>query len=422
MMALGCIKARMGDLEYYVVTMRAGQLIDSVGFASEMPEWEDMTADEKMQREPDINRVVNEIVPYIVEDKDRFFGSFIVDIYSGYDDLVYEPISDIVKNLQATLRFPMKDMGVLTFPGKERLIALDGQHRLLGLRIAIRGAAGLLAGTKISPSWKLDPHPELSQEEVCVIFVKHENTKKIRKIFNKVNKYARQTSRGDNIITSDDDIFAVISRRLFDENEPLASINGIDLVNWKSNTLSQRSKQLTTVSALYTMSETILKDEKFSTMLIPDEDAVESAYVEVKSFWQESLEGIDTFKRYMELTNLDSPVSVLRETSLLMKPVTQMALAHVAYMAKTKGIAWKDVIVNLNKVDWSFENKLWFNILVIGSANKKMITGKEAIRQAGMVISYLVMGRYMSRDEVEAVHDIICNARDNEMEPLPQMV
>lgn len=43
---------------------------------------------------------------------------------------------------------PMKDMGFITLPGKERLIALDGQHRLLNLKIAIRGMMGVPAGTK----------------------------------------------------------------------------------------------------------------------------------------------------------------------------------------------------------------------------------------------------------------------------------
>ena len=38
----------------------------------------------------------------------------------------------------------------------------------------------------------LEPHPELAEEEISVIFVEHTDNVKIRKIFNKVNKYARQ--------------------------------------------------------------------------------------------------------------------------------------------------------------------------------------------------------------------------------------
>ena len=56
MATLGCIKARMGDTDYYIAKISAGELIDRVGIAKEMPEWPDMSAEEKMQRECDIRR------------------------------------------------------------------------------------------------------------------------------------------------------------------------------------------------------------------------------------------------------------------------------------------------------------------------------------------------------------------------------
>jgi len=423
MVTIGVQKAKLGSTVYYIGKMRAGELIDNVGFAAELPEWSEMTADEKMQRQPDITRVINEIVPYVIEDPDRFFNSLIIDVFSGYDELDFEPVSLVAKDLPKAYQIPMQDMGFLTLPGKERLIALDGQHRLLSLRIAIRGVYGLPAGAKVPSTTKsLEPHPELADEEVSIILVEHKDNQKIRKIFNKVNKYARQTSRGDNIITSDDDIYAVIARKLFSEGEVLAPIGKCELVNWKSNTLSQRSKQLTTVSALYTIAETVLKEKGYSAKLLPSQEEQETSYAEIVEFWQELLAVSDVYKEYLELTKADKPVSLLREQNLLMKPVTQMALAHVAANAKKKGLSWNEIVQKLNKVDWSFDNKLWFNILIIGSAQKKMITGKESIKSAGMIISYLVMGDKMSKAEIADVHKIIKDAHDNQDEALPQMV
>ena len=425
MNTIGCIRARLGSTDYFIGKMKAGQIIDSVGFAMEMQEWDSMTADEKMQRTLDVNRVVTDIVPYVIEDPDKFFGSLIVDIYQGYDEMQFESVAEVIPSLPAAYKMPLKDMGFLTLPGNERLIALDGQHRLLALKVAIKGVMGLPASmNKMSPSWSetLKPHPELANEEISVLFVEHTETTKIRKIFNKVNRYARQTSRSDNIITSDDDIYAVITRRLISPGEPLASINGIDVVNWKNNTLSARSKHLTTLSALYTMAETLLRDEKLSTKMLPDPETVESSYKFVSDFWRLSLDKIDAFRKYINLTYEDKPISGLRESNLLLKPVTQMALAHTARMAKSKGIAWEDVTEKLNKIDWSFDNSVWFNILIIPSANKKMITGKEAIRGAGMVISYIVMGDKMTADEINDVKQIICNARDDSNAELPARV
>ena len=424
MNTIGCIRANLGSTEYYIAKMTAGQIIDMVGFAMEMPEWDQMSADEKMQRTLDVNRVVSDLVPYIIEDPDRFFGCLIIDIYRGFEEMEFESVAQVIPNLPAAYKQPMKDMGFLTLPGNERLIALDGQHRLLSLKVAIKGIMGLPASiNKISPAWNaLKPHPELASEEISVIFVEHTDTTKIRKIFNKVNRYARQTSRSDNIITSDDDIFAVIARKLISPGEPLAPIDNIDLVNWKNNTLSTRSKQLTTLSALYTISETLLKDDKFSSKMLPSLEKMEEAYKSVSEFWKISLDKIDVFRQYITLTEQDSPVSGLREHNLLLKPVTQMALAHTARMAQLKGISWEKITKKINNIDWSFDNELWFNILIIPSANKKMITGKEAIRGAGMVISYIVMGNDMSKEEVADVTQIIRNARNDDDAELPQVV
>ena len=430
MQTLWAQKAKLGSTEYYIAKMTVEDLVNSVGLAIELPEWKDMTPDEKMQREPDINRIVNEICPYFIEDKDRFFGSLIVDIYTGFDNVVFEPITKFVEQdkLAAAHNIALQNAGFLTLPGKERLIALDGQHRLLAMKLCLKGSSAIsvamLGNKKMTPQMMaLEPHPELAEEEVSVIFVKHENNLKIRKIFNKVNKYARQTGRGQNIITSDDDVYASIARRLFAEGEILHKIGKNELVNWSSNTLSQRSKQLTTVSALYTIAETISKDRGWSAKVMPsDDDAIEEVFEENTDFWKRLLEGMRVYREYLELTKLDKPISQLREDNLLMKPVTHMALAHVAYFAKQKGIEWSDVVTKLDKVDWSMDNSIWFNILVIPAKKKKVITGKESIRAAGLVISYMVMGDTMTHAEINEVKEIIRNSTNGTSDKLPDMV
>ena len=430
MQTLWAQKAKLGSTEYYIAKMTVEDLVNSVGLAIELPEWKDMTPDEKMQREPDKNRIVNEICPYFIEDKDRFFGSLIVDIYTGYDNVVFEPITKFVEQdkLAAAHNIALQNAGFLTLPGKERLIALDGQHRLLAMKLCLKGASAIsvamLGNKKMTPQMMaLEPHPELAEEEVSVIFVEHENNLKIRKIFNKVNKYARQTGRGQNIITSDDDVYASIARRLFAEGEVLHKIGKNELVNWSSNTLSQRSKQLTTVSALYTIAETISKDRGWSAIVMPsDDDAIEEVFEENTDFWKQLLEGMSVYREYLALTKLDKPISQLREDNLLMKPVTHMALAHVAYFAKQKGIEWSDVVTKLDKVDWSMDNSVWFNILVIPAKKKKVITGKESIRAAGLVISYMVMGDNMTHAEINEVKEIIRNSTNGKSDQLPDKI
>lgn len=423
MVPLGCIRAKIGSTTYYICKMTAGELIDKVGIAKEPTECSNMTLEEKIQPKCDIKRIVEEIVPYVTEDPDRFFSGLIVDIYSGFDEIRFEPLSKVANNISDAYAIPMADMGFITLPDKGQLIALDGQHRLLSLKIAIQGIMGVPDSAKTLVSMdKLRPHPELVNEELSIILVKHTDSGKIQKSFYHFNKYTKHTSRRGNIISSDDDPFAVISRRLYKQGGPLAPIQGIDLVNWKSNVLSQRSKNLTTLSTLYTVAETILKDRGFSTKMLPDTAALDEAYKTVAPFWSITLKGVRAYQQYLELTRNNRPVSNLREENLLLKPATQMALAHVALLAQRKEISWRTVVGKLNRVDWSCNNELWFNILVIGNTNKKMITGKDAIRSAGMVIAYMVMGSQMSQEEIEDVRQIIRNARNDESAPLPQMI
>lgn len=52
---------------------------------------------------------------------------------------------------------------------------------------------GVPGGTKTFAAMnKLQPHPELANEELCIILVEHTDMAKIRKIFNKINKYAKE--------------------------------------------------------------------------------------------------------------------------------------------------------------------------------------------------------------------------------------
>ena len=185
----GCIKGKMGSTDYYILKMKAGILINTVGYASQIPEWDDMDIDERIQRDLDEKRVISEIVPYLVQDPDRFFGSVIVDVYKGWEDLTYEPLHELVKHVPRAYQNQLDDFGFITIPDNQSLIALDGQHRLLSLNVAIKGYRGLTGSIKVTEELKdrLKPNPDLIDEDVTVILVPHTDNIKIRKIFGRTS-------------------------------------------------------------------------------------------------------------------------------------------------------------------------------------------------------------------------------------------
>ena len=55
------MKARLGDTDYYILSMKAGELVNNVWIPKELEGWEDMSVDERYQRDINYNRVRKQI-------------------------------------------------------------------------------------------------------------------------------------------------------------------------------------------------------------------------------------------------------------------------------------------------------------------------------------------------------------------------
>src|SRR5206468_953140 len=133
---------------------------------------------------------------------DRFFNALIVLVYEP-ESFEFEPLSKTVPGLPAAYRKSAEQMGFLSIEGGS-LVVLDGQHRLA----ALRGV------TTAGPELKGEYVDAVADDELSVLFIPHESFEKTRRIFNKVNRYAKPTSPSDNIITSEDDGSAIVTRWL----------------------------------------------------------------------------------------------------------------------------------------------------------------------------------------------------------------
>ena len=417
---------KMGDNTYYVTTMKANTVINIVGYACEMEKWPDMTVDERMQRDIKGDRVVADIVPYIVSDPEWFLGSLIVDIYSGWEQVEFQDIQDVCETRLAAYRDTLMNTGFLTLPDNKSLIALDGQHRLCALSVAIRGENGIPGSVRVPNHLRenLVPHPEIGNADVSVIFIKHETDTKIRKIFNKVNRYAKQTSKGDNIITSEDDMIAIITRRMFSgsEDAPLRPINNQDLVNWKSNTIPTRSRKLTTAAAIYTITGVLLEHYNITSKMCRDEGKLEQGMQFMKVFWNKTMEEVDAFRDYKQCIINGESLEEYRKKNLLLKPVTQMALSQAVRIAMDYGYCYEDLIPKINRINWDPEFYAWSNILVTTGSRKKMIVGSKTLRDAGGLIAYMLIGEEYSKGEREHLLNVIREAHDDESAKLPPIV
>lgn len=400
-LVIPCIKGRMGNTDFYQAKMNARDLVQGVRAASSLEKWKGMSIEERMQRDPDMKRIKGEIAPYIASSKDRFFGAVIVLVYEG--EVYFDSMKDWVSpKAPRAYQSVADDIGVMTIDGGS-LIILDGQHRLLALEMIIKKP------DKVNVSEEEDCREEVPNDDVCVIFINHEDNEKTRRIFNKVNRYAKTTSRGDNIITSEDDRCAIIARKLLLDEAPLgvkAKGSSDVIVEWKSNTIAARSAKLTTISVVYESVKLILTENNVSLdpTVRPTKENIDQYYEWAEEFWNTILEKLQPYK---EAIYDSSQIPQMRKDdqpySLLFKSLPQIALFR-GLIAATRDdrLSLCVAVQRANKIDWRMSSDMWTNVLVTPSGT--MARAQQAQNLGGKLIAYLIAADKMTEQEIETIH------------------
>lgn len=133
--------------------------------------------------------------------EERFFNALVVAMCGGqlewryFNKLEGAGIPDDYK----------EKLGFLSLSGKEKMYALDGQHRMQGIKLALERG-----------------QDHLKNDNVTVIFVHHNEhsrsgLRKSRRLFTVLNKHAQKVAKRDIIYLDEDDTMAVVTRMLVEE-------------------------------------------------------------------------------------------------------------------------------------------------------------------------------------------------------------
>lgn len=423
---LPAIRAHIGCTTYYTVTMTAQELASMARPANELSEWTQWTISERIQRNVTVARVRDELIPYLLESQDRFFGSLIIVAYET-ETFEFEPLATTGVQIRGAYTDAAGRMGFLTITGG-RMVALDGQHRLVGLREIVNGRCKADA----------DRIADIARDEVCVVFIEFESLEKTRRIFNKVNRHARPVAPHDNIITSEDDGYAIVARWLVEEEPPLGlsdpvpplalfTAQGEPLVEWQSTTIAQNSPKLTTLNAVYQSVEAIcdahgLKhfDEKHRINR-PTNAELERAYTWCADWWTLVLEGLAPYVRAVRNPSLMPDLRQFRaRSSLLFRPVAQVAVFRAIGQCRDLGMRPQSAVDRMNKIRWSASAKLWEDVII--RSNGRMIATKDAIRLTARLITYLVAADRMSDGAIDTLRSNYNFVRGGRSAQLPSPV
>ena len=404
------LKASMGDWTYYIAKMRMREVAAEVKFGSQVHN--DFTLDEAIQRTIKESRVKKEIVTYLIGRSDRFFASLVVAAVGGSPK--FYPVS-VADDPQFAI-FADEDsieqsFGVLRFSGDQDYYALDGQHRLKAIKTLLQPE---------DESERVEPPIDFANEEISVLMVirppesaDDDWLTSYRRLFSSLNRYAKPTDRDTNIIMDEDDIFAILTRRLIASHDffkaPGRHIESLK-VQTKGRPLKEGTSHFTSLQQLYDLNETLLTthlranvgwgpapeaerngDIRQFVRFRPPEDYVEELFEEIVLYWDALIEAVPDLSlnpseaRNHQADGSDGNVG----DNVLFWPIGQDVMVSVARPLLNIGLDYPDsptleqateVLRPLGKVEWGLHQAPWRGLLLVSVLDGRSNTRKWAMR------------------------------------------
>jgi DNA sulfur modification protein DndB len=223
------IKSQMGDWTYYITKMKFGEVASQVELAEDIHSPKSL--DEEIQR--DISNRVKDMTEFLLSEPQRFYGSLVVSVYKGnpkFYPLTIDEKNGIVDSVDHSF-------GLLKMDGSQTYFALDGQHRLKSIKNAVK------------------ENPDLKSEEISVLVLNHDSSQqgmiRIRRLFARLNRYAKPTDGKTNIAIDEDDCVAITTRRLVNDFKPFKAIIKKEAAGKQISNSHKDDNYFTTLVALY---------------------------------------------------------------------------------------------------------------------------------------------------------------------------
>lgn len=380
------LRAHMGDWIYYAAFLKFRDIAQRVFLADEIHQHQGLR--DMIQRSIDSSGHAESIKQYLLNRPQRFFNALVIGVYGG------EP-NFFELELQRGPRLNPTDLpdyfegafGVLQFKGTEKLFAIDGQHRVVGIKRAVEQSASL------------------GGEEVVGLFVPHSRDpagmQRSRRLFTTLNRYAKPVSKMDIIALDEDDIVAIVTRKLVEEYALFKHFLKIK----KGKQLQARdAESFTTIETLYDALDTYLCDrEPWSDFkrTRPSDSKIGRYYSRAVDLW-DTIQIHFPAVRVLANSNKDEKVAAKfrgeRGGHLLFRPIGLLLVVDVIheFLKRGKQLSW--TIRSLSKAPMQLEGDPWVELLWNPTA-RRMITAPENRAVAFQILFYGIGGRLRDIDK-----------------------
>ena len=389
-LVIPALRAHMGDWIYYVTFLRMDQIADQIHIAQEIHS--SKVLKDMIQRQ--ITNRASQISDYLLKQPQRFFNSLIVGVYGGSPDWYELAIGKNLRFDAPVLPSELEGvLGILRLDGTQILFAVDGQHRVEGIKQALK------------------KNDELKQEEVSVIFVAHRNDsagmERTRRLFTTLNRYAKPVSKSEIVALDEDDIIAITTRELV-EKYPLFE-EKISLSKTKAVAVAD-NKSFTTIITLYDVLEILFREKGKGWTAFkrhrPEDSIISEFYANSTQFWDTMTEYFLPLQEIVRSQPSEIVAGRYRHRAgghLLFRPVGLLIVANVVRQAKDSGLSEKEAIKRISEVSMELTDEPWVSLLW-DKTNQRMISGTIPQKVAKQLLFYTIGGDLTDiKTNVEAV-------------------
>jgi DNA sulfur modification protein DndB len=402
---LPALRARMGDWIYYVTVLQMEIIAERVQVAGEIHEAK--TLNDFIQRQLDASGHSAQIAAYLLNQQQRFFNSMVLAVYEGAPQWfelevkrneLLDPDEELSLATQALL-------GFLRLEGTEKIFAVDGQHRVVGIKQALAQDA------------------TLGSQEVSVILVGHENTEegkeRTRRLFTTLNRYAKPVTKGEIIALDEDDLVAIVTRRLVNEH-PLFR-DKVSSLRTK-NISPQDRKSFTSIVSIYDALDIYLPRSRYGWRDFkrrrPPDSEIEGYYQRAADLWDRLISKFPPLAEVARSAPSAAVVSQYRNEEigghLLFRPIGLELVVKVIRQLLNTGLSIAEATSRVAAVpmylgDWPWAVLLWSPV------SRRMITAPENQRAATRLLFYLCGGELARiRSSVDELQDEIAALTNTE--------
>lgn len=279
-------------------------------------------SDSSLPPEVRAQRVLNkqripEMKDYILNNTESYVFSALTASVDG--DIIFERSKDNDR------------VGILKISMSSNIIINDGQHRQAAIAQA------------------LEVNPDLRKEDISIVIFHDQGLKRSQQMFTDLNRHAVRPTKSLNILFDNRDSFSILIKECI-VRIPMFQ----DSVEMEKSTISNRCKNLFTLSGIYHASQDLIKGKEW-----PDEQKKTA----IINFWNAAATNLIPWQRAKE--RLISPENFRRDY-VCAHTIMLRALGSLGHgIIDTPQTEWPEQLEFLQKINWQKSNEEFQGIVLV---------------------------------------------------------